>query len=313
LLAGKKGDGILKTHLGTISYACPEILSHKDYKGSCADVFSIGVILFVLVTGKLPFGKAHISDPMYKMIAKGEYENYWKVMSAKINPVSDDLKSLLNLILAFDPLQRPSISEIKFHPWTLGSTATNQELQKEFEERKEIVVQLKALEAAQEKTRKKQQNTQNKHKNVVYKGETVTEKNFEFFNGRRFIRDYDQENEKDFTSPFKFAVEGEEDHIEFLNSLCETFGEIKENNKPEIKANEKNSKFTVSYNLDSALVQDLADFTLENLKVEVNVEKIQDNWYMVYLNKVSGDKHEFYEVFDEIVRKYSPTVEESKN
>ena len=51
LLAGKKGDGILKTHLGTVSYAAPEILSHKDYNGPCADIFSIGVILFVLVKG----------------------------------------------------------------------------------------------------------------------------------------------------------------------------------------------------------------------------------------------------------------------
>jgi serine/threonine protein kinase len=314
LLAGKKGDGILKTHLGTVSYAAPEILSHKDYNGPCADIFSIGVILFVLVTGKLPFGKAHISDPMYKMIAKGDYENYWKVMSQKIIPISDNLISLFNLILAFEPLQRPSISEIKNHPWTLDSTSTNDELIKEFNTRKEIVVQLKALEAAEEKKQKMQMN-QNKNRNVVYRSDATSEaenNKFEIFKDKRNIKDYNQENDNLSLNPYKFAIEGDDDNVEFLNSLCKAIGEMKDNEKPEIEANEKDSKFTVNFDIDAELKKDLADanIAIETLKVEIRAEKVEKNWYMVFFNKLSGDKHEFYELFDGVYEKFS---KENKN
>jgi len=306
LLAGKKGDGVLKTHLGTVSYAAPEILSHKDYNGPCADIFSIGVILFVLTTGKLPFGKAHISDPMYKMIAKGDYETYWKVMSAKIIPISDDLKSLLNLILAYDPLQRPSISEIKNHSWTLEASASDEELTKEFNSRKEIVVQLKALEAAEEK-KKKMQMTQNKNRNAVYRGENDFENKLEIFKDKRNIKDYNQENDNLSLNPYKFAIEGDDDNVEFLNSLCKAFTEIKENEKPEIEANEKDSKFIVNYELDAELKKDLemSSVSIDTLKVEVKIEKVEKNWYMVFFNKISGDKHEFFELFDGVYEKFS--------
>lgn len=310
LLAGKKGDGILKTHLGTVSYAAPEILSHKDYNGTCADIFSIGVILFVLVTGKLPFGKAHISDPMYKFIAKGQYEQYWEIMSKKIISISDQLKSLLNLILAYDPLQRPSISEIKNHPWTLSSTASDEELNKEFDSRKEIVVQLKALEAAEER-RKKIQMNQNKNRNVVYRGEedTSAEIKLEFFKDKRNIKDYDQTNDKLSINPYKFAIEGDEDNIEFLNNLCKAFLEIKPNEKPEIEANEKDSKFTVNYDIDPELKKDL-EVTVDTLKIEVKVEKVEKNWYMVFFNKMSGDRFEFYQLFEDMYEKF---VKENTN
>jgi len=313
LLAGKKGDGVLKTHLGTVSYASPEILSHKDYNGPCADIFSTGVILFVLVTGKLPFGKAHISDPMYKMIAKGDYENYWKVMSQKIIPISDELKSLLNLILAYEPLQRPSISEIKNHPWTLDSTATNDELKKEFNSRKDIVVQLKALEAAEEK-KKKMQMTQNRNRNAVYRGETESENNkFEIFKDKRNIKDYNQENDNLSVNPYKFAIEGDDDNVEFLNSLCKAIGELKENEKPEIDANEKDSKFTVNFEIDPELKKDLGEVTIETLKVEIKIEKVEKNWYMVFFNKLSGDKHEFYQLFEEVYERFSKESQNTNN
>lgn len=307
LLAGKKGDGILKTHLGTVSYAAPEILSHKDYNGTCADIFSMGVILFVLVTGKLPFGKAHISDPMYKMIAKGDYESYWKVMSPKIIPISDELKSLLNLILAYEPLQRPSISEIKNHSWTLDSTASDEELTKEFNSRKDIVVQLKALEAAEEKKKKMQMN-QNRNRNVVYRGDNEgaeTEKKLEIFKDKRSIKSYNQENDNLSLNPYKIAIEGDDDNIEFLNTLCQQFNEAKENEKPEIEANEKDSKFTVNFDISPELKKDLGEVTIETLKVEIKVEKVEKNWYMVFFNKISGDRHEFYELFETMCDKFT--------
>lgn len=323
LLAGRKGDGVLKTHLGTVSYAAPEILAHKDYNGVCADIFSCGVILFVLVTGKLPFGKAHRTDPMYKIIANCEYENYWKVMLTKIPsniPISEEFKSLLNLILAYDPMQRPSISEIKNHPWFLQNCATDEELHAEFESRKAIVVHLKALEAAEEKKQKMQMMQNNKNKNVVYRSQGDSEANYEknpnnfleFFKDKRTLKAYNPEAQAEETkvNPYKIAIEGEEDNIDFLNSLCRSFLTVKDNAVPEIEVSEKDSRFIVKYELDEELKKDLGNLVIENLKIDVQVQLVENNWYMVFFDKLSGDRHEFFEVFDAIVNKYS---KESKN
>lgn len=318
LLMGRKGDGVLKTHLGTVSYAAPEILAHKDYNGACADIFSCGVILFVLVTGKLPFGKAHVTDPMYKLIAKCDYENYWKVMQTKIPPnsVSEELKSLLNLILAYEPLQRPSISEIKNHPWTLQSSASEDELKKEFEARKQTVQNLKAIEAAEEKRQKLLAQQTNKNKNVVYRSaadetEAGILQTLEFFKDKRDISaygaDFSGEAEEALGSnPYKVAIEGEYDHVEFLNGLCRSFLTLEraKAEKPEIEASPRDCKFTVAFDLAEELKKDLGEISVECLKLEVQVQRVEANWYMVFFKKLGGDKLEFSEVYEEIVNKY---------
>lgn len=58
LIKGKSGNGVLTTPLGTISYAAPEILHKQPYLGAPADVFSLGAVLFSLVTGRMGFNKA---------------------------------------------------------------------------------------------------------------------------------------------------------------------------------------------------------------------------------------------------------------
>ncbi len=325
LIQGRKGDGMLKTHLGTMSYAAPEILAHKDYNGACADIFSCGVILFVLVTGKLPFGKAHLTDPMYKLIAKCDYESYWKVMQTKIpqNSVSEELKSLLNLILAYEPLQRPSISEILNHPWVLQKSATDEELKKEFEARKQIVLNLKAIEAAEEKKQKLLAQQSNKNKNVVYRSNAANEtqagilQSIEFFKDKRTIKDYGSDfageaRAEDLLgmlgcNPYKIAIEGEHDHIEFLNGLCRSFLTLENSNteKPEIEVSERDCKFTVAFELSEEVKKDLGGLSVECLKLEVQVQRVENNWYMVYFEKLSGDKLEFSEVYDEILNKYA--------
>jgi len=52
-LAGKHGDGLLSTILGTESYMCPEIHQKIKYDGASNDLFASAVILFILITGLL--------------------------------------------------------------------------------------------------------------------------------------------------------------------------------------------------------------------------------------------------------------------
>lgn len=57
----------------------PEILEEKPYKGNTTDIFALGVILFVLVTGVMPFyQKATKTDNLYQHIYKNDDKVYWE-------------------------------------------------------------------------------------------------------------------------------------------------------------------------------------------------------------------------------------------
>lgn len=68
-----KQDGLLHTTCGTPAYVAPEIIAKKGYDGAKADIWSCGVILFVLMAGYLPFQDANLMA-MYRKIYKGDFK-----------------------------------------------------------------------------------------------------------------------------------------------------------------------------------------------------------------------------------------------
>lgn len=103
-----RSDGMLHTLCGTPAYVAPEILSKRGYDGSTADVWSCGVVLFVLTAGYLPFNDPNLMN-MYKKIYKGEFRcARW---------MSADLKRFLSRILDTNPAIRITIDEITRDPW----------------------------------------------------------------------------------------------------------------------------------------------------------------------------------------------------
>ena len=72
-LSNKIADGdFLKTSCGSPNYAAPEVISGKLYAGPEVDVWSCGVILYVLLVGRLPFDDEYIPS-LFKKIASGNY------------------------------------------------------------------------------------------------------------------------------------------------------------------------------------------------------------------------------------------------
>jgi serine/threonine protein kinase len=101
-------DGLLHTLCGTPAYVAPEILSKKGYEGAKVDVWSCGIVLFVLVAGYLPFNDPNVMN-MYKKIYKGEYRfPRW---------MSPDLKRFVSRLLDINPETRITIDEILKDPW----------------------------------------------------------------------------------------------------------------------------------------------------------------------------------------------------
>ena len=106
--------GNLQNFLGTPYYAAPEILLKKSYCGKSEDIFLLGITLFILVTGSLPFKKASPNDSLYKYIVRGDYVKFWK---KKFMDLSPSFMELIDNMIAFDYTQRPSISEIRQSNW----------------------------------------------------------------------------------------------------------------------------------------------------------------------------------------------------
>ncbi|KAL0309398.1 UNVERIFIED_CONTAM: CBL-interacting serine/threonine-protein kinase [Sesamum radiatum] len=67
-----RGDGLLHTACGTPNYVAPEVLTDKGYDGTSSDVWSCGVILFVLMAGYLPFDEPNLMA-LYRRIQKAEF------------------------------------------------------------------------------------------------------------------------------------------------------------------------------------------------------------------------------------------------
>ncbi|KAG0757075.1 hypothetical protein G6F57_012543 [Rhizopus arrhizus] len=97
------GD-FLKTSCGSPNYAAPEVISGRLYAGPEVDVWSCGVILYVMLCGRLPFDDEYIPT-LFKKINGGIYK-----MPSYLSP---DTKSLLNSMLVVDPLRRITIQEIR--------------------------------------------------------------------------------------------------------------------------------------------------------------------------------------------------------
>lgn len=101
-------DGLLHTQCGTPAYVAPEVLRKKGYDGAKADIWSCGVILFVLLAGYLPFQADNVMQ-IYRKLFKAEYEfPQW---------FSTDAKFLISKLLVSDPGKRISIPEIMQTPW----------------------------------------------------------------------------------------------------------------------------------------------------------------------------------------------------
>ena len=112
--ATEKSNGFLTTFLGTPNYAAPELHLKQKYLGVYEDIFSLGVTIFIIVTGHLPFILALPNDPLYQYIFCVDYINYWRNRKIKVSP---SFMELFDNLIAFDPTQRPSISEIRKSKW----------------------------------------------------------------------------------------------------------------------------------------------------------------------------------------------------
>ncbi|CAN1806242.1 CBL-interacting serine/threonine-protein kinase 1 [Linum perenne] len=101
-------DGLLHTLCGSPNYVAPEVLLNKGYDGATCDIWSCGVILYVILTGFLPFDDRNITALYYKIV-KGDVEIPKEMSSGAGN--------MIRRILDPNPVTRITMSGIKAHEW----------------------------------------------------------------------------------------------------------------------------------------------------------------------------------------------------
>uniref|UniRef100_H2YPJ9 Protein kinase domain-containing protein n=1 Tax=Ciona savignyi TaxID=51511 RepID=H2YPJ9_CIOSA len=113
---------MLKTACGTPGYVAPEVLQHKPY-GKEVDVWSIGVIAYILLCGYPPFYDES-DQKLFEQIMKAEYEfdsPYW-------DDISQSAKSFIGQLMHKHPHQRYTCKQALSDPWIAGDAAGSKDI-----------------------------------------------------------------------------------------------------------------------------------------------------------------------------------------
>ncbi|KAM7525009.1 hypothetical protein LguiA_014911 [Lonicera macranthoides] len=108
LIESRGQDGLLHTTCGTPAYVAPEVINKRGYDGEKTDIWSCGVILFVLLAGYLPFHDSNLME-MYRKISKGEFKcPGW---------FPPEVRKLLSRILDPNPCTRITLARLMDNSW----------------------------------------------------------------------------------------------------------------------------------------------------------------------------------------------------
>lgn len=100
-----RGEGI-RSFLGTLQYAAPEVLASKKYDAQPAEVWQIGCLLYIMLSSRIPFSSSR----------QAQFEGMNRIETY----VSAWALDLVESMLVKDPKRRATISDIINHPWMLG-------------------------------------------------------------------------------------------------------------------------------------------------------------------------------------------------
>lgn len=105
--AGKKK--LCHTYCGSYAYAPPEILKGIAYDATLADVWSMGVILYTMVCGRLPFDDSNLRSLLQQVHHKVNFPSKVKL--------AEPVKAIIHKMLQWNLTERATVEQLKTDPW----------------------------------------------------------------------------------------------------------------------------------------------------------------------------------------------------
>ncbi len=116
------------------------MFTDSEYRGLPAEMFALGVLLFVMVMGWYPFDEATEKDQLFVLLQKDDTSDYWETHRDKYdyreNLATPSFRDLIKALLTKDVTQRLNLSQFMQHPWMAKNYASQAQARKEIIQRR---------------------------------------------------------------------------------------------------------------------------------------------------------------------------------
>ena len=290
-----------KDRVGTLYYMCPEMVENKPYFGIDADIFSLGVLLFKLVTGEFGFKIASVKDNFYQYIMMKHIATFWEKKSAikpQILDTSEEFKKLFINMVSCNPKNRPRIEQILKGDWMKEINYMSEDQLNKLND--EIIEEFMRIEDEIEKQNEFTQKTEDKesydtlNKTRGTSSEEVFGENIKIKKikkGEKFANNY-------------IKIKGYLNPIKFMNSLLK---EINENYSCNYEYSENKLKFIANFEIGQEFETNNDLGEMDNFcMIKIKMYKDEEGGYFVNFIKLQGQLDDYYELFlgiREIIKK----------
>ena len=285
----------LNSKCGTRGFMAPEIFKNIDgYDGIKVDIFSLGVSLLRLVTGKVGKG---LTKSVGTIIENNDFTQYKKIINIQIKDTSPKFQSLIVKMIDFDPEKRPLIDTILADPWfaEVNDKDLNQQQDyiKEFQNRENLMKKEDSKESSEDN------NINIKNLN---KTKSLEDEDYEYFENEYNMKIINENNEniKDYIK----IIGNISSPRRFMNSIANKIK--RDNNNYDIVASNQKYKFYVNleYEIEEEQekfknkIKDLEDEFIDfentglnkkDLKIQIQLLLTINNNYLIRFYKKSGD------------------------
>ena len=289
-------------HRGTLEYESPDMEAREKFDGEKCDIFSLGAVLFNLVTGKPGFIISYPPDKYYFKIMKKKFEKYWEsVFKAGVREdLTENFKDLYLKMVAFNPDERATMKDILESPWMQEYNHLSQEKKDNLENEvnEELSIRYNKFQEC---------NSELKPSIEIldgYKTRAFNNENIIFPNN---LRPKKIPNDRINMNHY-IIINGYINVIEFMNSLYniidndEMFNEQKEFF---VEASEKDLRFDVTF--ENKIEKSIYDDDDENngkkvqqypnTKMAIELFQYEDGRYLLEFLRTGGEIKDYYKYF----------------
>ena len=292
---------------GTPEYESPDMKAREKYDGEKCDIFSLGAVLFNLVTGKPGFITSWLPDKFYRKIIKKNYEKYWKsVFNAGVtNDLTENFKNLYLKMVAFNPNERATMKDILESPWLQEYNNLSQEKKDDLEKKvnEELLNRYNAFKDCNSEIESTNHIIEGYAHRGIDEEESIFSNNLSpkkipndrinmnhhiiikgYINGNKFMNSLYNRIEKMFKNQDEFFIEASENYLKFEvtleNKIDKSIYDKDDENDDEVDEN-----------------KDVIEPLIPNTKMVIELFQYEDGRYLLEFLRTGGEIKDYYKYF----------------